>query len=149
MKNISLLFLLILSLQLNAQQKNTKVHINHTAIFVIDMEKTGNFYSKIIGLDSVAEPFHDGHHIWYKTSDHSMLHVIQGATEKKEYYKNQHTCFTEPEFNLFIEKLKAAHWLFEDVSGNKNAITTRVDGVHQIWLQDPDGYWLEINDDTY
>jgi lactoylglutathione lyase len=35
---------------------------------------------------------------------------------------------------------------FEDVAGKKNAITTRVDGVKQIWLQDPDGYWLEIND---
>ena len=78
-----------------------------------------------------------------------MLHVIQGATEKKNYYKNQHTCFTVPDFKGFIEKLKAAHLIFEDVSGNKNSITTRVDGVHQIWLQDPDGYWLEINDDTY
>jgi len=24
--------------------------------------------------------------------------------------------------------------------------TTRVDGVKQVWIQDPDGYWLEIND---
>ena len=54
-----------------------------------------------------------------------------------------------PDFKGFIEKLKAAHISFEDVSGNKNAITTRVDGVHQIWLQDPDGYWLEINDDNF
>ena len=149
MKKIFLPFLIMVSLQLVAQEKNTKVHINHTAIFVMDMEKTGNFYSKIIGLDTIAEPFHDGKHIWYKTSDHSMLHVIQGATEKKEYYKNQHTCYTEPDFKGFIEKLKAARLSFEDVSGNKNAITTRVDGVHQIWLQDPDGYWLEINDDSY
>ena len=144
-----LVLLVMVSLQLNAQEKNTKVHINHTAIFVMDIEKTGNFYSKIIGLDSVAEPFHDGKHIWYKTGERSMLHVIQGATEKKEYYKNQHTCYTVPDFKGFIEKLKAANLPFEDVSGKKNAITTRVDGVHQIWLQDPDGYWLEINDDTY
>jgi len=25
-------------------------------------------------------------------------------------------------------------------------VTNRVDGVHQIYLKDPDGYWLEIND---
>jgi lactoylglutathione lyase len=35
---------------------------------------------------------------------------------------------------------------FEDVSGKQNAITTRIDGVHQIWLKDPEGYWLEVND---
>jgi len=28
-------------------------------------------------------------------------------------------------------------------------VTTRPDGVHQIWFQDPDGYWLEINDVKY
>ena len=132
-----------------AQNKNIKTHINHTAIFVMDISKAGDFYSHLIGLDTVPEPFHDGKHIWYKTAEHTMLHVIQGATQIKEYYKNQHTCFTVPNFEIFIEKLNQLHWSFEDVAGNKNKITTRVDGVHQIWLQDPDGYWLEINDDNF
>jgi len=131
----------------NAQQ--SKAHINHTAIYVVDIQKTGAFYTNVIGLDTVPEPFHDGKHIWYSTGAHTMLHVIAGATAKREYYKNQHTCFTVPDFNLFIDKLKKLNWPYEDVAGNKNAITTRVDGVHQIWLQDPDGYWLEINDDKY
>lgn len=137
----------LFAIQANAQQ--AKAHINHTAIYVMDIQKTGSFYSNVIGLDTIPEPFHDGKHIWYSTSAHTMLHVIAGATAKKEYYKNQHTCFTVPDFNMFIEKLKKLNWAYEDVAGNKNAITTRVDGVHQIWLQDPDGYWLEINDDKY
>ena len=135
------------TIQANAQQ--SKSHINHTAIYVVDIQKTGDFYSNIIGLDTVPEPFHDGKHIWYSTGAHTMLHVIAGATAKKDYYKNQHICFTVPDFNQFIKKLQALNWPYEDVAGNKNAITTRVDGVHQIWLQDPDGYWLEINDDKY
>lgn len=135
------------TIQANAQQ--SKAHINHTAIYVVDIQKTGDFYSNIIGLDTVPEPFHDGKHIWYSTGAHTMLHVIAGATAKKDYYKNQHTCFTVPDFNQFIKKLQALNWPYEDVAGNNNAITTRVDGVHQIWLQDPDGYWLEINDDKY
>ena len=141
------LLISLFTIQSSAQQ--SKVHINLTAIYVIDIQKTGSFYSNVLGLDTVPEPFHDGKHIWYSTGPHSMLHVIAGATAKKDYYKNQHTCFTVPNFNLFIEKLKQLNWAYEDVVGNKNAITTRVDGVHQIWLQDPDGYWLEINDDNY
>lgn len=131
------------------QQKSMKSHINHTAIYVVDIARSGNFYSNMIGLDTVPEPFHDGKHIWYKTAEHTMLHVIQGADQKKEYYKNQHTCFTVPNFNAFVENLLKLNWAFEDVNGNKNKITTRVDGVHQIWLQDPDNYWVEINDDTF
>jgi lactoylglutathione lyase len=147
---INTFFLMTLSLiAFQGKAQLSKVHINHTAIYVMDIEKTGKFYTNIIGLDTVPEPFHDGKHIWYKTGAHSMLHVIAGATVKKEYYKNQHTCFTVLDFNLFIQKLKGLNWAFEDVAGNKNAITTRIDGIHQIWLQDPDGYWLEINDDNY
>lgn len=144
---LSICLLFISAIQANAQQN--KVHINHTAIYVIDIQKTSAFYSNIIGLDTVPEPFHDGKHIWYSTGAHSMLHVIQGATEKRAYYKNQHTCFTVPDFEIFLGKLQSANLTWEDVAGKKNAITTRIDGVHQIWLQDPDGYWLEINDDKY
>jgi lactoylglutathione lyase len=131
------------------QQTKTKSHMNHTAIYVMDIAASGNFYSNMIELDTVPEPFHDGKHIWYRTGEHTMLHVIQGAAKIKEYYKNQHTCFTVPNFDRFVQKLKELNWTFEDVNGNKNKITTRVDGVHQIWLQDPDGYWIEINDDTF
>jgi lactoylglutathione lyase len=149
MKIRSLIALLSIGLSVSAQNTNQKVHINHTAIYVMDIPVSGNFYSKIIGLDSIAEPFHDGKHIWYKTSEHTMLHVIQGADKKREYYKNQHTCFTVPNFKDFVNKLIQINWTFEDVAGNKNKITTRIDGIHQIWLQDPDGYWLEINDDQF
>ncbi len=149
MKLLLLGYLSLITLCSTAQKQNSKSHINHTAIFVIDIAKSGDFYSNRIGLDTVPEPFHDGKHIWYRTADHTMLHVIQGADQKKDYYKNQHTCFTVPNFNDFVKNLVNDHWAFEDVAGNKNKITTRVDGVHQIWLQDPDGYWIEINDDQF
>ncbi len=141
-------FLILIGLVESSAQQS-KVHINHTAIYVVDITKTANFYSNIIGLDTVPEPFHDGKHIWYSTGAHTMLHVIAGATAKKDYYKNQHTCFSVANFDVFISKLKQDGISFEDVAGKKNAITTRIDGVHQVWLQDPDGYWLEINDINY
>jgi lactoylglutathione lyase len=149
MKSSIITAFLLCFLFIGASAQKSKVHINHTAVYVVDLKQSANFYSNIIGLDTVPEPFHDGKHIWFSTGQHSMLHVIQGATEKRAYYKNQHTCFTVPDFEIFVSKLQAVNWTWEDVSGNKNAITTRIDGVHQIWLQDPDGYWLEINDDKY
>ena len=45
-----------------------KAKINHTAIYVVDLEKSGQFYHDIIGLDTIPEPFHDGKHIWMQTS---------------------------------------------------------------------------------
>ena len=131
------------------KEAKPKAVLNHTAIYVVDLKKSGDFYHNIIGLDTIPEPFHDNAHIWMKTSPYSSLHIILGADKFKDYYKNQHTCFSVSNFEVFIGKLKQAGIGFEDVAGKKNAITTRIDGVHQVWLQDPDGYWLEINDISY
>jgi lactoylglutathione lyase len=125
-----------------------KPRINHTAIYVVNVKTSLEFYQNVIGLDTVPEPFHDGKHAWFKTGPSITLHVIQGAEAKKEYYKNQHTCFSVPSVEQFIKILISRNILYEDVKGNKNAVTTRIDGVKQLWLQDPDGYWIEINDAT-
>ena len=43
--------------------------------------------------------------------------------------------------------LKKKAILFEDANGHQNnKVNIRPDGIKQIWLQDPDGYWVEIND---
>jgi lactoylglutathione lyase len=130
----------------NAQSK-AKVRINHTAIFVKDIKTTKAFYEGILGLDTIPEPFHDGKHVWYSMGFPGVsMHVIQGATDKKEYFKNQHTCFSLESVEAFTKVLERNKIPFEDVAGKRNSITTRVDGVKQIWLQDPDGYWIEVND---
>jgi lactoylglutathione lyase len=142
-----LIAMLLLSLASFSQNSGTtKAHINHTAIFVVDLKKSGDFYMNVVGLDTIPEPFHDGKHIWLQTSPHTQMHIIQGATETKTYYKNQHTCFSVGSVEDFAKMLLSKKIAFEDVKGTPNTITTRVDGVKQIWLQDPDGYWVEIND---
>lgn len=127
-------------------QSRQKATINHTAIFVVNCKVSAAFYHNIIGLDTIPEPFHDGKHAWFKIGPGSAMHIIEGATAKKEYYKNQHTCFSVGSVEAFTELLKKNSIPFEDVRGTVGAITTRVDGVKQIWLRDPDGYWIEIND---
>jgi lactoylglutathione lyase len=147
MKKLFFAFFLLPCFLVKAQSSKAKVHINHTAIFVVDLKRSGDFYQNIIGLDTIAEPFHDGRHLWLKTGEHAALHIIQGADKPREYFKNQHTCFSVPNFMSFVENLRKASLKFEDVSGKPNTYSSRVDGIHQLWLQDPDGYWIEINDD--
>jgi lactoylglutathione lyase len=120
--------------------------INHTAIYVMDVKVSTWFYQHIIGIDTIPEPFHDGKHAWFKIGPGIAMHIIQGAEAKKEYYKNQHTCFSVASVDNFIKVLQKNKIAWEDRDGAKMTITTRVDGVKQLWLQDPDGYWVEIND---
>lgn len=150
MKKIQCLFLFIFItiMNLKAQENRSQIVLgNHLAISVTDLKKAAAFYADIIGLEQVDEPFKIGKHAWFKTGPKTTLHIIAGADKPKEYFKNNHMCFSVPSLEAFIEKLNKNKIPYEDANGRKSTVSTRVDGVKQIWLQDPDNYWIEINND--
>jgi lactoylglutathione lyase len=55
-------------------------------------------------------------------------------------------CFSVPSTTTYIEKLIKKDISYYNAQGEKSRITTRIDGVKQVWIQDPDGYYIEIND---
>lgn len=148
MKSFSVFLFLVLSIYSARSQSTYKAlaRLNHVAVYVVDLQKSGHFYTQIIGLDTIPEPFHDGKHIWLQIAPGVQMHIIQGADKAKDYYKNNHFCFSVPSVEAFTVVLKKNGIGWEDRDGAKFAITTRVDGIKQIWCQDPDGYWVEIND---
>lgn len=151
MKQIACLIALITALTatLHAQQPKKRAVLNHIALYVTDLKTSTHFYQNIIGLDTIPEPFHDGRHTWFSIGAQGHLHIISGATSKPAREKNSHLCFSVPSVEQFTAILKKNNISFENWAGEKNAITSRVDGVKQIYFTDPDGYWIEINDDKY
>ena len=59
--------------------------------------------------------------------------------------KAVHFALTTAEFDEFVENLRQAEIEFSDWAGEAQAITIRADGTRQIYLQDPDGNWIELN----
>lgn len=150
MKNLlplsSLLVALALAGVLARAAETVAPRINHIAFYVADLKISADFYEKVIGLPVIPEPFKDGRHAWFLIGPKTHLHIISGATEKLPKVKNAHLCFTVPSVDEFTTRLKQRGHGFENWAGEKMAVTNRVDGVKQIYFQDPDGYWLEIND---
>ena len=120
--------------------------INHVAFMVKSLDTSRAFYYNIINLDTIPEPFHDGIHAWFRIGPQAALHLIQGPF-RQQSIKQSHLCFSVSSVEVFVAKLKNLGIAFENWLGIPGQITTRVDGVKQIYLQDPDGYWLEINDE--
>lgn len=143
-----LLALIGISTNMNGQTKKYP-SLNHMALYVVNLERSTVFYRDIVGLEPMDEPFKDGRHSWFKVGSHSQVHIISGAAAAVAHDKNTHLCFSVPSMSEFVAVLKKNNIPFEDWPGKAGSINKRVDGVQQIYFKDPDGYWIEINDDKY
>jgi lactoylglutathione lyase len=81
---------------------------------------------------------------------HDQLHVVLGATKPVDNDINVHLAFRVASVADFASHLdKAGVKYRKSIRGDGTVATTRPDGVTQIYFQDPDGYWIEINDDKF
>ena len=122
------------------------IRLDHIAVYVYNLETSTNFYDQVLRFKKLEEPFHDGRHTWYSLGGGSQLHLIQGAKQDVERDKNDHLCFSVPSVARFVARLEENDVPYFDWPGAAQSITTRVDGVQQLYFQDPDGHWIEVND---
>lgn len=122
--------------------------INHLALYVVDLQKSSDFYKNVLLLPELPEPFHDGRHVWLRIGPHSQLHIIQG-NKVQEHDINTHLAFSVPDLAKFMAHLDKLNVRYGNWISEARKTTPRPDGVKQIYLQDPDGFWLEVNDDKF
>lgn len=138
----------IISNHTNAQMKKHPT-LNHVAVYIYDLQKSADFYKDVIGLEIIPEPFHDGRHVWFRIGEHSQLHLISGAKSITEHDKDSHLCFSVSSIEDFIDNLNKNKVQYYNWPGEPNKVNVRPDGIKQIYFKDPDGYWIEINNDNY
>ncbi|WP_245735229.1 VOC family protein [Pedobacter hartonius] len=126
--------------------KTESATLNHIAVYVSDLEKSSYFYEKLLNLQKIEEPFKDGRHVWFSLGAAGQMHLIQGAKTNIPHDKNEHLCFSVSSITDFMAKLDEQKISYINWEGTAKAPTIRVDGVKQIYFQDPDGHWLEVND---
>ena len=131
------------------QKTNAQTSFNHTTIYVTDLKTSADFYEKVLLLPVIPEPFHDGKHVWLKAGEHSQIHVVSGAKQKAEHDINIHLAFSVPSIAAFIKHLDEMNVKYGNWKQDLKTTQPRPDGVTQLYLQDPDGYWIEVNDDKF
>ncbi|WP_210116269.1 VOC family protein [Hymenobacter fodinae] len=144
----ALAFLLSMALTSTSRAQGP-VAINHIALYVFDLKKSTDFYKNVLKLQEIPEPFHDGKHVWFRIGPHSQLHVIQGAASVTEQDKNSHLAFSVKNLPAFLKHLDSQGVRYSSWQGQDKQTTPRPDGVQQVYLQDPDNYWLEVNNDKF
>ena len=129
-----------------AQQAPTADHI---ALYVFDLEKSTAFYKDVLQFKLVSEPFKDGKHSWFEIAPHDKLHIIKGAADVKEHDINSHFAYHVKDLKQFTDHLDKMNIRYGNWKGESKEMTLRPDGVKQVYFQDPDNYWIEVNDDKF
>jgi lactoylglutathione lyase len=123
----------------------TRATFNHAAVCVHDLKRSTAFYRTVLDLPELPNPFNDGIHTWFSIGPNLQLHVIQRDCTPV-VNKNIHLCFSVESLGDFMRHLEQLNVAYTNLKGDSKEPTARIDGVKQIYLQDPDGYWIEIND---
>ncbi len=147
MKKTSLLLLVfILSGFLQAQDAGTyNFTFNHIALSVKDVDRSADFYKKVLNLNEITNKTKIEGIRWFSLGEGKELHLISILKESGTINKALHFALTTLDFDPFIKVLDEMKISYSDWLGTPQKINIRADGIKQIFFQDPDGYWIEVN----
>ena len=119
---------------------------DHQAMPVNNLKISGDFYRDICGFKDI--PTLVGTKIL--TGGLLILRVKKSIlifSDKKiqKTPKQIHMAFSPENFDEFIDYLKMNNVVFTNYNLEVGVVQVRKDGIKQVWLRDPQGYWIEIN----
>ena len=120
---------------------------NHIALSVKDVDESVHFYQKVFQLEEIENTASDSKTRWLSLNQGKQLHLIPRPNSEIKINKAVHFALSTPDLENVISNLENLRIEFSDWKDVPNKIYVRKDGIKQIYFQDPNGYWIEINDD--
>lgn len=122
------------------------LEFDHYTIKVKDLEHSAYFYKSVLGLSEIENRTRKPYIRWFAIGNGTELHIVEGDTSDIQTNVGVHLALKLDDFDAFISHMKSKNILPHNSKARPNSITTRADGVRQVYFQDPDGYWIEVNE---
>lgn len=137
---------IVLSITTKAQDSASfSLAFNHVALSVKDADRAAEFYKNVLKLQEITNRTETKGIRWFSLGEGKELHLVSTIKENVLINKAVHFALTTVHFDALIKNLELMNIPYSDWPGTPNKITIRADGVKQIYLQDNDGFWIEIN----
>ena len=147
MKKLKLLLIVLSFSGFLLAQENTSFNFryNHLALSVKDVDRSAEFYMKVLKLPEILNRSKIEGVRWFVFADGLELHLISAIKQDVITNKALHLALTTSNLDDFIKTLNTMKIAYSDWPGNPQKINIRADGIKQVFFQDPDGYWIEVN----
>ena len=125
-----------------------KFTVNHIAISVKDVVKSIEFYQEVFQLKEIKNTASNSKTRWLVFNDNRQLHLIPRPNEVVKINKAVHFAISTINIQEFISHLITLEIEYSDWLGTVKKDYVRNDGIIQVYFQDPNGYWIEVNNDV-
>lgn len=114
------------------------LELNHVALLVADLDRSCEFYLRVLKLLPLPRPAFDFPGAWFRLGRQQELHLIGGRVEQvSSGSRSNH-------FALLVDDIGAWEKHLTAVSANFRPRKFRPDGAEQIFVSDPDGHVIEL-----
>jgi lactoylglutathione lyase len=122
--------------------------LHHVSLHVRDVDASAAFYETVLGLREIPNRLGGVRHIrWFTIDGFRTVHLIGGDRESERPRPlSNHIALATAQFETVLAHLRQRGVTDVSVARKPGDITIRADGIRQIYFQDPDGHWIEIND---
>ncbi len=114
--------------------------LHHISIHVENLAMSIEFYKKALGLVQLPRPEFAFEGAWFMLGAYQQLHLIEGreSTVNSDSRGNH--------FALQIKSIREAELHFKALGITHRAAKQRSDGIWQLFVKDPDGYFIELTE---
>ncbi len=122
--------------------------LNHIALSVKDVDQSVDFYQKVFQLKEIENTASVSKTRWLIFNDGRQLHLIPRPDAELRINKAVHFALATSAIDAFMQHLEALKINFTDWKDLPVKDYIRDDGIKQVYFQDPNGYWIEVNNDV-
>lgn len=128
-----------------SQGLDYSVTFDHVALSVKDVDQSAQFYMETLNLKEITNRTQINGIRWFSLGEGKELHLISILKDDITINKAVHFAITVSDFDLFVKKLNSMKINYSDWPGTSKKVNIRADGIKQVFFQDPNGYWIEVN----
>lgn len=116
------------------------IQFDHISLFVSNLAASKTFYISVLELEEIPRPAFDFPGAWFQLAPHVQLHLIAGKEKPVEGAGSRKNHFAVLVKDIFHTEQKAKEFGLSYVGPKK-----RPDGAWQLFIADPDGYYIEFS----